>query len=82
MIHGKPVVTFGNCDYKWVTFRANARSLDQARDFALRYTHESRREAYRFVYYYFFQHAFSIEAAHLGESQRRLLGYLAHEIGN
>lgn len=82
LIHGKPVVTFGNCDYKWVTFRAHARNLAQARDFALRYTRESRREAYRFVYYYFFKHAFSIEDAHIGESKRRLLGYLAYVIGN
>lgn len=82
LIHGKPVVTFGDCDYKWVTFRAGPRSLDGAREFVSRYTHESRREAQRFIYYYFFQHAFSVEDAHVSESKRRLLRYLARAIGN
>lgn len=80
LIHGKPVVTFGNCDYKWVTFRADADSLDAARAFVFGYTDELRQEATRFVYYYFFRHAFSIEIERTPESYRRLFDYLAREI--
>jgi hypothetical protein len=81
LIHGKPVVTFGNCDYKWVTFRANAGSLNAARTFVFNYTEELRQEANKFIYYYFFQHAFSIEAEYIAESYRRLIDYLARETG-
>jgi Capsule polysaccharide biosynthesis protein len=81
LIHGKPVVTFGNCDYKWVTFRADADCLNEARAFVFGYTDELRQEANRFIYYYFFRHAFSIEAGHIAESNRRLIDYLSHEVG-
>jgi hypothetical protein len=78
LIHGKPVVTFGNCDYKWVTFRAHQHNIDEAGAYVSGYTQAARREAYRFVYYYFFHHAFSIEEAFIEESRRRLLAYLSH----
>jgi hypothetical protein len=79
LIHGKPVVTFGNCDYKWVTFRADADCLNAARAFVFGYTDELRQEANRFIYHYFFRHAFSVGAEHVAESYRRLSDYLAGE---
>jgi len=81
LIHGKPVVTFGNSDYKWVTFRADADCMKAARAFVFDYTDELRQEANRFIYYYFFRHAFSIEPEHVAESYARLIDYLAGEIG-
>jgi len=77
LIHGKPVVTFGNCDYQWVTFRANPDCLNAAREFVFEYTNELRQEAYKFVYYYLFHHAFNLEAEYVPDSQRRLSNYLA-----
>jgi capsule polysaccharide export protein KpsC/LpsZ len=81
LIHGKPVVTFGNCDYRWVTFGANRERLDDAREFVGGYTDELRREANRFIYYYFFHHALSIEGDYITESESRLTDYLARETG-
>ena len=81
LIHGKPVVTFGNCDYQWVTFRASADCLDAAREFVFGYTDELRQEAYKFVHYYLFHHGFNMEAEYLADSYRRLIDYLAGEIG-
>jgi hypothetical protein len=81
LIHGKPVVTFGNCDYKWVTFRADADSLNEAREFVFGYTDALRLEANRFIYYYCFRHAFSIEPENSSDSFRRLIDYLDGEIG-
>lgn len=80
LIHGKPVVTFGNCDYKWVTFRANRENLNEARDFVARYTGDLQQEAYRFIYYYFFHHAFNIEDEYLAASGQRLTTYLAGQL--
>ena len=80
LIHGKPVVTFGNCDYKWVTFRATPDSLDEAREFVFGYTDHSREEACKFIYYYFFHHALNLEPDYLDDSRRRLRNYLAETI--
>jgi hypothetical protein len=77
LIHGKPVVTFGACDYQWVTFRAGRESLNEARAFVVRYSEDLRQEAYRFIYHYFFHHAFPIDDECLAESSRRLTDYLA-----
>jgi hypothetical protein len=82
LIHGKPVVTFGNCDYKWVTFSANRENLNEAGEFVVRYTRDLQQAAYRFIYYYFFDHAFNIEDEYLAESSRRLTNYLAVRLTN
>jgi hypothetical protein len=82
LIHGKPVVTFGNCDYQWVTFRASRENLNEAREFVVRYSEDLRQKAYRFIYYYFFHHAFSIEDEYLAQSSRRLTDYLAMRLAN
>lgn len=81
LIHGKPVVTFGACDYQWVTFRATADCLDAAREYVFGYTDELRQAACRFIFHYFFRHAFSIQAEYIADSQRRLTAYLARELG-
>lgn len=82
LIHGKPVVTFGACDYQWVTFRATADSVNAAREFVFGYTDELRQNAWRFIYHYFFRHAFSIQAKYIADSRRRLIEYLVSELGN
>lgn len=77
LVHGKPVVTFGNCDYKWVTFRADAGSLGEAREFVFSQPDHIARQASKFVYYYCTRHAFSVEDEWLVQSRARLLDYLA-----
>ena len=76
LIHGKPVVTLGNCDYKWVTFNASVNTLDQARNYIFKYTNEQRIRAWQFIYYYFFHHAYCIEAEYREAAFERLCEYL------
>jgi hypothetical protein len=79
LIHGKPVVTFGNCDYKWTTFAADGKSLDEAREYVLGYSEHRRRRADRFIYHYFFRHAYSIEQT--ADTLQRLTEYLDRRLG-
>ena len=60
LIHGKPVCTFGDCDYRSVTFNADIRRLDEARNFIYSYKEEFRDIAYKFVWWYFNCHAYDI----------------------
>ena len=81
LIHGKPVVTFGNCDYRWATFAADQESMDEARAYVLGYSDEQRRRAEHFVYHYFFRHAYSIDGEAGTCSRQRLTDYLASRLG-
>jgi hypothetical protein len=81
LIHGKPVATFGNCDYKWVTFRATTTNLQQARRFVFGYTEEQRREAWKFIYYYCLHHTLSVGEGEIAQSRARLLEYLSLAVG-
>lgn len=77
LLHGRPVATFGACDYQWATFRATLHALDEAADYVDSYSEEQRREGYRFVDFYHWQHAYSVEAPFLADSRARLRGFLA-----
>jgi hypothetical protein len=81
LIHGKPVVTFGNCDYRWATFAADQESIDEGRAYVLEYSEEQRRRAERFIYHYFFRHAYSIDGEADTYSRQRLTDYLASRLG-
>jgi hypothetical protein len=61
LIHGKPVITLGNCDYQWVTHRCRIDQLDSAVQYAATYSDEQRRQAYRFVHHYYRDHGFLIQ---------------------
>jgi hypothetical protein len=58
LIHGKPVATFGACDYSRATFNADIRRLDEARTALYSYKEEFRRIAYKFVFWYYHRHAY------------------------
>lgn len=76
LIHGKPVVTFGNCDYKSVTFAARPDNLDGAREFVAGYTPEQRLRGFKFIHHYYARHAYDVYAADGAGVRRRLLDYL------
>lgn len=73
LIHGKPVVTFGNCDYKQVTFAGDISNFDIAKNFLFEYQEKQRVLAYKFVYWYFNHHAFDVYSP---ETEGRLRSYL------
>jgi hypothetical protein len=77
LLHGKPVATFGDCDYKWATFHATASALDEAAEYVDAYSEEQRREGYRLVSFYHWRHAYSVEEPFLADSRSRLRAFLA-----
>lgn len=73
LIHGRPVATFGNCDYNKVTFNADIRRLDEACQFIHSYKDEWRRIGYSFVKWYWTKHAYDVTDA---GTKARLTEYL------
>ncbi|KAA1246565.1 hypothetical protein [Aquimarina sp. RZ0] len=80
LIHGKPVVTFGNCDYRWVTFNATTELLQEASRYIDTYTKTASVIGYQLVYYYYHHHAYSIKEEERTESIERLLNYLKNTL--
>ena len=81
LIHGKPVIAFGDCDYRWAGFRAKPSGLDEAWKFAQRFSEEDRSLAHRFVYYYYHRHAYLTTREAVPETKTRLLNYLRRQVG-
>lgn len=77
LLHGRPVATFGDCDYQWATFRATLSTFDEAAEYVDTYSEEQRRQGYRFVAFYHWHHAYSVEEAFLADSRARLRTFLA-----
>jgi hypothetical protein len=76
LIHGRPVATFGDCDYRWATFNATAATLDEAREHIHGFTPAALRRQQQFIYHYCNHHAYSIDAEHWWRSKARLGEYL------
>lgn len=73
LLHGKPVATIGDCDYRAATFNADIRKLDAVSRFFREYGEFERQLAYRFVYWYWHQHAYDVNAPN---TPSRLTEYL------
>ena len=61
LIHGQPVCTFGSCDYNLVTFNADIRRLDEARNFLFDYDEDKQKLARKFVFWYLHDHGFYLK---------------------
>jgi len=72
LIHGKPVVTFGDCDYHWVTFRGRRDNLDEAYSYASEYSTARQQAAFVWVYYYLSEHVFDVRTGELTAVRSRL----------
>ena len=77
LIHGKPVCTFGNCDYNRVTFNADIRRLDEARNFLYGFKEEQKAVIYQFIHWYYFRHAYCLSSPNTKE---RLKSYLQEKL--
>ena len=73
ILHGKPVVTFGDCDYKQVTFNGDLVRLNEARNFIYSYKEEFRALAYKFIWWYWNCHAYDVT---MDSTKTRLTDYL------
>ena len=80
LIHGKPVITLGACDYQWVTFPATISDLDAAWDFGSSFSAEQRLLGFRFVHYYYHRHAYPISEESRTRVKPRLMEYLEEHV--
>ena len=76
LIHGKPVATLGDCDYRCVTYPAEEGTLDAALDYIDSYTQEQREAAACFIYFYFRQHGYTIASEEIDRSKERVKAFL------
>lgn len=78
LIHGKPVATFGACDYKVATFDGTLDQLDCAAKYISDFSESQRMLGYKFSYWYHFHHAYNVldEA----DTRSRLTSYLKTQL--
>jgi hypothetical protein len=81
LIHGKPVVAFGDCDYRWVTFQGRPHNLDEAYAYGSEYSTAQQEAAYAWVYYYLTEHVLDVRPKELGRVRLRLSNRLRQFTG-
>ncbi len=82
LIHGKPVITLGACDYQWMTFRAKVSDLDAAWDFASTFSVQQQLQGFRFIHYYYHKHAYLNSEETRISVKLRLMEYLEKHVRN
>ncbi|MEA2326360.1 MAG: hypothetical protein QOE68_1319 [Thermoanaerobaculia bacterium] len=80
LLHGKPVATFGDCDYKRVTFAATAATIDDAADWCDVYGAAEQLRAAQFVDWYCSRHGYPVLDDDISATQQRLRGYLSEVV--
>ena len=60
LLHGKPVATFGDCDYKRVTFAATPATIDDAAGWCDAYAAAEELRAAQFVEWYRSRHGYAV----------------------
>ncbi|MFT6437566.1 MAG: hypothetical protein ACJAVI_005641 [Candidatus Azotimanducaceae bacterium] len=76
LVHGKPVATMGQCDYKAVTYPADEKGLDGLKMFFEQYSDHQRLMAAKMVYTYCHDYAYYLAESELSEVKNRLKSYL------
>jgi len=79
LIHGKPVCTFGRCDYGLATFPGQIENLDSALAYICSYGQAQRERGYQFVSWYRNHHAFNVNEP--GRTKHRLKTFLERSLG-
>jgi hypothetical protein len=76
LLHGKPVATFGDCDYKRVTFAATTATIDDAAEWCDAYEAAEQARAAQFVEWYRSRHGYPVLDEDITATRERLRGYL------
>jgi hypothetical protein len=76
LVHGKPVATFGDCDYKRVTFAATSATIDDAAEWCDAYGGAEQSRAARFVEWYRSRHGYPVFDDDIAATRERLRSYL------
>lgn len=82
LIHGKPVITLGACDYQWATFRGTVSDLDAAWDYGSAFSEQPRVQGFRFIHYYYHQHGYVTSEEARARVKPRLTEYLEEHVRN
>lgn len=77
LVHGKPVATFGDCDYRRATFAATPATIDDAAAWCDAYSPAERSRAAQFVDWYQSWHGYPVGDDEIAVTRRRLRDYLA-----
>jgi hypothetical protein len=80
LLHGKPVATFGDCDYKRVTFSATAATIDAAAAWCDAYGADAQLRAAQFVEWYRSRHGYPVGDDDFIATRRRLRTYLSEVV--
>jgi hypothetical protein len=76
LVHGKPVATFGDCDYRPVTFAATPSTIDDAAAWCDAYGPAHQARAAQFVDWYRSRHAYPTGDDDIAATRQRLRTYL------
>jgi hypothetical protein len=76
LVHGKPVATFGDCDYRPVTFAATLSTIDDAAAWCDAYGAGHQARAAQFVDWYRSRHAYPTGDDEIVATRQRLRTYL------
>jgi hypothetical protein len=80
LVHGKPVATFGDCDYRRVTFAATADTIDDAADWCDAYGAAEQLRAAQFVEWYRTHHGYPVLDDDVAATRQRLRNYLSEVV--
>jgi hypothetical protein len=79
LVHGKPVATFGDCDYKRVTFAATAATIDDAAAWCDAYGAGDTLRSAQFVEWYRSRHGYPVDDD-MDVTRQRLCTYLSEVV--
>lgn len=80
LLHGKPVATFGDCDYKRVTFPATAATIEDAASWCDAYGAAEELRAVQFVEWYRSRHGYPLFDDEIDSTRLRLRSYLSEVV--
>jgi len=80
LLHGKPVATFGDCDYKRVTFAATPATIDDAADWCDAFGAAEKLRAAQFVEWYRTKHGYPLFDDDIETTRPRLRNYLSEVV--
>lgn len=81
LIHGRPMITMGACDYESVTQHTALGTLNDAIGYVASFCDEDALRGYKFVYFYYHEHAYLMSPETNGDARERLWNYLSDMLG-
>jgi capsule polysaccharide modification protein KpsS len=81
LIHRKPVVTHGDCDYKEATLNGETSTKQQIHDYIFNDTTDASGLRSKFIYFYMHRHAYWLKAEDKSQLEDRLGSFIKNQVG-